>query len=950
MAKLIPDRELIYWLYAGLYYYHRDEVNNLFSANEIPLISDEVNKWQILSTSAEEFDEWLFSEDVTDVDTLSGAAQVIRGWNEYWNKVDAAIKKGDDPTEIKKPSKTVPDELEELRERNDARLEQSARENTKLDINIYEQFERSVRERQAATPTQEPTPQIGDETTIHLRFANPEDGRVQLNDQEAGKLVQELELFDRAPKQYATNLFKQVKAQFKGAEDRSARVLDGIIWGSMTEVLRGAERISNQIRGLAPEQKTEAVKNISRTPNTVNTLNYLRNPNNRNDIVRAVGSEQRADELIKNATTLQNVTLVNAQVHSILFKNPLGGAQIYRALVGAEPSQEEKNKTLMITDQFDNTGTRVNLGDIRRTVNTVQKIRGAPQINLRTLYIEILKRYPQLATKYGLTEFGTITGFSETELIAMGITVGAAGELSLVTPVVIEPLLLSGPIAELAVAAPAGTYGAANLLSVPVIAADGAIKSGILIGTETAVVEAGAGAAVGAGAGSAVPVVGTIIGAIAGLLLSLIPKIKEWIAKNKEQLTIAIAAIFAALGLFLSPIFFVPALFLGLGYLTSGAVITTGSIASASASILGGIFLGLKVVVLNPLVKGIIATSIVLLLFTTLVYFILQAGAYVVPPTEQGWAGVPGVPPGFGSPPGSGSEYSPYISVQKVAQGGGQGPASYLQFENSDLEPPLEVTFTITVTAKKTALTNLDFSLACQRISSSGSNSGACPAITFIDDNDPTTNPPDTISPLTPYTFSYVVTFVPGIWDDSIFVDTWTVTATAEGLTTQGSGSASIIFGNPPDECPNGWPILPEGQESKLDIIQGPGGAFSHSTLEAIDVLAPEGHTITARHTGIATVGNAGGDGYGKYVKISGTCDGKDFQSVYAHLGTVFISPGPVGFGQSLGLSGDTGFSTDPHLHYEFKGLRMGPVWIPEEIIPPRCSGSGPNACINDIP
>lgn len=74
-----------------------------------------------------------------------------------------------------------------------------------------------------------------------------------------------------------------------------------------------------------------------------------------------------------------------------------------------------------------------------------------------------------------------------------------------------------------------------------------------------------------------------------------------------------------------------------------------------------------------------------------------------------------------------------------------------------------------------------------------------------------------------------------------------------------------------------------------------------------------------------------------------------DYQIWLAHLDSINVTPGQiVGYGEVVGLSGDTGNSSGPHLHYGVK-QRTGPdsfVWVnpqlffnPEEIIQIGCGG-----------
>ncbi len=87
-----------------------------------------------------------------------------------------------------------------------------------------------------------------------------------------------------------------------------------------------------------------------------------------------------------------------------------------------------------------------------------------------------------------------------------------------------------------------------------------------------------------------------------------------------------------------------------------------------------------------------------------------------------------------------------------------------------------------------------------------------------------------------------------------------------------------------------------------------------------IDIGTPIGTPILAAASGEIIVARPAGwnGGYGKYIVIShynGT------QTVYGHLSQLFVSDGEqVVQGQVIGLSGNTGNSTGPHLHFEVRG------------------------------
>ncbi|MGQ9493495.1 MAG: peptidoglycan DD-metalloendopeptidase family protein [Anaerolineae bacterium] len=93
----------------------------------------------------------------------------------------------------------------------------------------------------------------------------------------------------------------------------------------------------------------------------------------------------------------------------------------------------------------------------------------------------------------------------------------------------------------------------------------------------------------------------------------------------------------------------------------------------------------------------------------------------------------------------------------------------------------------------------------------------------------------------------------------------------------------------------------------------------------AVDIGVPEGTPVKAADSGYIAVVGRSDTGYGRYVLID---HGNGFQTVYAHLSVIYVEIGQsVGKGQTIGLSGNTGKSTGPHLHFEIKlnGVRRNP-------------------------
>ena len=130
------------------------------------------------------------------------------------------------------------------------------------------------------------------------------------------------------------------------------------------------------------------------------------------------------------------------------------------------------------------------------------------------------------------------------------------------------------------------------------------------------------------------------------------------------------------------------------------------------------------------------------------------------------------------------------------------------------------------------------------------------------------------------------------------------------------------------------WPL----QGAPLRVAQGWGGASSHQDLanrHAVDLAAPVGTPVLAGRDGLVMQVESGFsegapdlrlDGRANFVRLLHD-DGT--MALYAHLDAngVFVRPGDrVRRGQRLGLSGSTGFSSGPHLHFVVqanRGMRL---------------------------
>ena len=105
----------------------------------------------------------------------------------------------------------------------------------------------------------------------------------------------------------------------------------------------------------------------------------------------------------------------------------------------------------------------------------------------------------------------------------------------------------------------------------------------------------------------------------------------------------------------------------------------------------------------------------------------------------------------------------------------------------------------------------------------------------------------------------------------------------------------------------------------RIDPIAGVGAMH-----EGIDLVADVGTKVVAAAGGVVQTAEFHPD-YGNIVEID---HGNDFSSRYAHLSRINVKPGQViRRGQAIALSGNTGRSTGPHLHFEvrFKGVAQNP-------------------------
>lgn len=128
-------------------------------------------------------------------------------------------------------------------------------------------------------------------------------------------------------------------------------------------------------------------------------------------------------------------------------------------------------------------------------------------------------------------------------------------------------------------------------------------------------------------------------------------------------------------------------------------------------------------------------------------------------------------------------------------------------------------------------------------------------------------------------------------------------------------------------------------QQDALHIEQGYGGSFSHrdpQNLYAVDFAAPIGTPVLAARAGLVMQVESDFDQaglnmekYGGRANLIRILHDDGTMALYAHLreGGVHVRVGQrVRAGQVIGLSGNTGFTTGPHLHFVIqvnRGMRL---------------------------
>lgn len=134
--------------------------------------------------------------------------------------------------------------------------------------------------------------------------------------------------------------------------------------------------------------------------------------------------------------------------------------------------------------------------------------------------------------------------------------------------------------------------------------------------------------------------------------------------------------------------------------------------------------------------------------------------------------------------------------------------------------------------------------------------------------------------------------------------------AQAAGSTS--TGAPGTVYGSS-GPVPHGFPV--DGR-----LTQG-----SHPGHVAIDLGVPIGTPVKSTMDGKVIYAGWNDEGYGNLVIV----ENGSYRTYYAHLNEIPVSVGQqVAAGSVIGLSGSTGNSTGPHVHYEVRvdGQQVDPL------------------------
>jgi murein DD-endopeptidase MepM/ murein hydrolase activator NlpD len=143
-------------------------------------------------------------------------------------------------------------------------------------------------------------------------------------------------------------------------------------------------------------------------------------------------------------------------------------------------------------------------------------------------------------------------------------------------------------------------------------------------------------------------------------------------------------------------------------------------------------------------------------------------------------------------------------------------------------------------------------------------------------------------------------------------------------LPPAGSAADELAADTVRASLPNSWPLTQRGFITREHLGRLPGG---HPGL---DIAVAEGSYIRAAGAGVV-VQAAEDEIYGKHVRLR---HAEGYESMYAHASLLFVSVDDrVERNEVIALTGNTGTSTAPHLHFEIR--KDGEAIDPQSMVQP---------------
>ncbi|MEU9174207.1 M23 family metallopeptidase [Streptomyces sp. NPDC048420] len=134
-------------------------------------------------------------------------------------------------------------------------------------------------------------------------------------------------------------------------------------------------------------------------------------------------------------------------------------------------------------------------------------------------------------------------------------------------------------------------------------------------------------------------------------------------------------------------------------------------------------------------------------------------------------------------------------------------------------------------------------------------------------------------------------------------------------------GASAVLGAGVASAAPSSASWVDPVKKYTLSASYAQSGGMWQSTHSGQDFAVPSGTKVVAAHGGtvVKAGSNGAGDGpaYGNAIVIK---HGKGRYSQYAHLSRINVKVGQiVKTGQRIALSGNTGNSSGPHLHFEIR-------------------------------